>query len=81
MGNSGSNETETEPQPEPTRCHYSIRCVNKSVIVIVWVICTSTLLCSSWGTDPCRVYYIDDNECPCPMENHRSFLTDKVYKS
>ena len=31
-----------------------------------------------WGPEPCKVYYVENDECPCPESKYRSFFARKV---
>ena len=31
-----------------------------------------------WGPEPCEVFYVENDECPCPKSKHRSFFARKV---
>ena len=31
-----------------------------------------------WGPEPCKVFYVENDECPCPTSKYRSYFTRKV---
>merc|ERR1712027_267658 len=31
-----------------------------------------------WGPEPCKVFYVENDECPCPTSKYRSYFTRKA---
>ena len=31
-----------------------------------------------WGPEPCEVFYLENDECPCPKSRHRSYFARRV---
>ena len=32
-----------------------------------------------WGPEPCEMFYIDEDECPCPKSRYRTYFARKVW--